>query len=151
MAHHFHKSAWNGLFLRNHSQQTGSQNKECLRELTSFSLLSLNYPERCSFVYYSLVFVEQMSHEAHTVTLLPRADVVADSWKDVCAQKPELAPFGNSGAQAAISVYQCRVHEIVVLERTDISALHSLETSASGTKLGVSIADGAVDRTAVTS
>lgn len=54
--------------------------------------------------------------------------MVADSWKDVCAQKPELAPFGNSGAQAAVSVYQCRVHEIVVLERTDISALHSLET-----------------------
>lgn len=103
MTHHFHKSAWNGLFLRNHSQQTGSQNKECLRELASFSLLSLNFPERCSFVYYSLVFVEQMSHEAHSVTLLPRADVVADSWKDVCAQKPELAPFGNSGARAAIS------------------------------------------------
>lgn len=70
-----------------------------------------------------------MSHKAHTVALSPRTDVVADSWKDVCAavQKPGLAPFDNSGTQAAICVHQCRVHEIVVLERTGISALPSLE------------------------
>lgn len=72
--------------------------------------------------------MEQISHKAHTVALLPQTDVVADSWKDVCAavQKPDLALFNNSGTQAAISVYQYMVHEIVVLERTGISALHSL-------------------------
>lgn len=70
-----------------------------------------------------------MSHKAHTVTLSRGADVVADSWKDVCAavQKPELAPFDNSGTRAAICVYQRRVHGIAVLERAAISALHSLE------------------------
>lgn len=54
--------------------------------------------------------------------------MVAASWKDVCAavQKPDLALFNNSGTQAAISVYQYRVHEIVVLERAGISALHLL-------------------------